>query len=505
MRDTTVQHEVELKFEADPDDFDRLLRHPALQDAIEGPGLQSLRSIYFDTHDHALHDAGISLRIRTDGRRRIQTIKAPPKANGIALERMEWETPVRSDKPDLTFLSGPGLEPLLNLKNDIKPILSIDVHRTTITVRHEGSIVEVAFDRGSVRGHAEARPFAEIELELKRGDLEDLFGLARALADTAPLRLSFLAKSDRGFGALGEAPTRAKAEPIELKRRTTSGEAFQAIASSCLRHLMANYPILREHRAPEAVHQMRVALRRLRAAIALFKAVVADEQRDRVRNELKWMASQLGEARDLDVYIAQTLEPARARHGDVSEFQTLMARYEERRRSAYDTVQETIASPRFLKGVLDTAAWIQTGEWLSLGGEVARARENPALDHAKDELSRRWSRVRKRGKKLTAFDPEERHQLRIEIKKLRYAIDFFQSLFKGSLVRKPKKAAREVLEALQDTLGELNDIAVRTDIGDLPASEMVRQEQLERVEPLLAAAEVQYRSFASLERFWRAK
>jgi inorganic triphosphatase YgiF len=466
----------------------------------------SLRSVYFDTPDLALRKAGISLRIRQDGKQRIQTIKASRKSNGIALDRKEWEKPVRSDEPELGTITEAGLRPLLDLKDAIQPMVSIAVRRTVATVRHAGSVVELAFDRGKVHGSDGAHPFAEVELELKSGAQEDLFRLARSLAEEAPLRLSFTAKSDRGLGAAGEPPTRVKAEPVALKQRMTSGEAFQAITSSCLRHLMANDPILRERREPEAVHQMRVALRRLRAAITLFKPVVSDARRDTIRSELKWMASRLGEARDLDVYIAQTLEPARDRHGGDKDFERLVAQYEERREQAYAKVLETVVSPRFLIGVIDTAAWAQTGEWLSLGGDVRDARERSVVDHAEEELTRRWRKIRKRGRKLAILEPEERHKLRIEIKKLRYAAEFFDSLYKGAAARKAKKAAREVLEALQETLGELNDIAVGADAGGTPAAETLRCEQLARVDPLLSSGEDQYRTFAALKPFWtRAK
>ena len=80
----------------------------------------------------------------------------------------------------------------------------------------------------------------------------------------------------------------------------SAARSFQVIGFSCLQHLLANEPVLRETRDPEAVHQMRVAVRRLRAAISIFKAMAADERGDAVRRDLRWLATQLGEARDLD-------------------------------------------------------------------------------------------------------------------------------------------------------------------------------------------------------------
>ena len=102
------------------------------------------------------------------------------------------------------------------------------------------------------------------------------------------------------------------------------------------------------------------------------------------------------------------------------------------------------------------------------------------------------------------LDSEERHQVRIEIKKLRYATEFFESLFKGGGAKKRKRAALSTLEALQETLGELNDIAVGSHMEASPATDMIHQEQLSRIDGLLADAKGQYQKLAALEPFWRA-
>jgi CHAD domain-containing protein len=290
-----------------------------------------------------------------------------------------------------------------------------------------------------------------------------------------------------------------------LKRRMTGAQAFQIIGASCLQHLMANEAIVRAASEADAVHQMRVALRRLRAAITLFKNVVEDEQRGQIKAELKWMANVLGEARDLDVYITTVLEPARDQHGNDESYRQLLTEYRERRNQAYRTVQETIPSPRFANGILETAAWIQAGGWLQDKGKLARRRrDQPVAELAEEELGRRWKKIIKRGRNLVELDPEERHQVRIEIKKLRYATEFFESLFKGGGAKKKKRAALNTLEALQETLGELNDIAVGTHMDPSTAAEAIHQHQIARVDELLDGARAQYQELARLEPFWKA-
>jgi CHAD domain-containing protein len=120
------------------------------------------------------------------------------------------------------------------------------------------------------------------------------------------------------------------------------------------------------------------------------------------------------------------------------------------------------------------------------------------------EISRRWKRVLKRGRDLAQLNPEERHRVRIEIKKLRYAGEFFDNLFKGGGAKKRKRSALKTLEALQETLGELNDIAVGSEMHTSDAAEALHQEQLAHVDNLLATAQAQYEDLAPLEPFWKS-
>ena len=497
--------EVELKLEVAPSELKKIVAHPFLTDRSMGSRVQRLQSTYFDTPDHVLRKNGISLRIRRNGDQLIQTIKADRSSSGIALARSEWEHEVESDSLDYTFIAQTALEPFLAHRSSIQPAFRVLTERTLHTVSVDGSTVEVAVDAGEIEGKNGTVSFGELELELKDGTPADLFRLALILSASASLRLSFKTKAERGYEAASdERHTRIKASDILLKRKMTAATAFQTIGASCLQHLMANDAIVRQAPEADAVHQMRVALRRLRAAITLFKSIVDDRQRDSVRAELKWMANVLGEARDLDVYITNILEPAGDRHGNDEGFQSLLAAYRERRGEAYRKVQETIESPRFINGILATAAWIQAGDWLQDKSKAVRQRrKQPVAALAEDQIDRRWKKVIKRGKHLAELDPEDRHQVRIEIKKLRYATEFFNNLFKGRGAKKRKRAVLSRLEALQETLGELNDIAVGSHNEPSLLSRQLHEEQTVRVNGLLAAARQQYRELAGLEPFWR--
>jgi triphosphatase len=300
--------------------------------------------------------------------------------------------------------------------------------------------------------------------------------------------------------------TPVKAKPPALEPGMSAGESFQLIGFSCLDHLLANEPVLRETRDPKAVHQMRVAMRRLRAALSIFRHAVADEERDAVKRELRWLATQLGDARDLDVFIEKTIAPARLRHPRDEDLAALAAAYEERRKAAYGKALEAMRSGRLDRIALETAAWIETGPWLSRE-ETAAPREEPAEGFAAKELSRRSKRIRKRAKHLDSLEPAARHELRIAVKKLRYAADFFSTLFPGKRRAKQAKALRAALGELQDRLGDLNDIAVAAamDPGaeQGPAAHLLAGDQAERFDEHLEGAKAAYRAFAASEPFWR--
>jgi triphosphatase len=506
MKDAdAIPQEIELKLEVEPDRLGELMAHPLLNaDLGTAWSKQILRSTYFDTPDHALRQAGISFRIRRNGAQRIQTIKAASQPSGIALARDEWEHEVVGDEPDFKAATQTGLAPFAELKDSIRPVFSLSTERTLIELSHGDSVIEVAADRGQIEGDGCSLAFGELELELKTGNPADLFGLALKLAEAVPLRLSFMTKADRGYEARSAEPTqKVKARPVVLKRKMTSVEAFQVIGASCLRHLTANEAIVRKTREADAVHQMRVALRRLRAAITLFKNVVEDDQVSRIKAELKWMAGLLGEARDLDVHIVTVLEPAQAEHADDPGYTELLADYRERRKLAYERIEESIASTRFINGILETAAWIQAGPWLQNRDKAARRRRHRlVVALAEEELDRRWKKILKRGRHLAKQEPAERHQVRIAIKKLRYATEFFESLFKQKGAKKGKRKALSALEALQETLGELNDIAVGSDMASSGAAAAIRKEQLSHVDKLLTCAGTQYRDLAKLDPFW---
>jgi triphosphatase len=492
--------EIELKLELASGAVEDLLAHPLLDKAQPLPKQSGqLHAVYFDTDDHALHREGISLRIRRRNGKAIQTIKAEGPHKGIAMDRGEWETPVDREL-DLSAAAGTPLgkliadEPLLA---NIKPAFSVETDRRAFEAKFDGAVIEVALDRAKASGGDKAVIFSEIELELRQGGAGALFALARRLSEAAPLRLSTVAKSERGYRLLAEETLRPfRAEKIKLSKNTTCAEAFQVIARSCLAQMVRNEAMVRLTQDPDALHQMRVGLRRLRAAISLFRTqLLTDPESAEIRDNLRWAGQALGAARDLDVFIG------RLRSMDDQPDPSQMEEIERRRTEAYGNLLETLESRRFMDVILQTAAWIEAGVWTTSGKGRKSAQQRPARDFAAAELSGRFKRVRKLAKHLRDVDDEERHELRIRIKKLRYGTEFWASLFTSGKARKRRKAFSSLLEELQEHLGDLNDLAVGGALAMyLPE---VSPKRLERQrEKLLDKSETSLAALAKADPFW---
>ncbi len=443
--------ETELKFRLGPGAIVRLSGHPALQ----GPQTsQSLRSVYFDTPDGVLRAAGCGLRVRTTPDGFVQTLKRQTAPGQTA--RDEWEVPVRTEALDLAALKAtPAHKLLKGRRRDLSPRFATTVVRRVRMVEWEGALIEVAFDAGEVsardqEGGDKREPIYELELELKSGEPAALFALARRLARDLAIVPVFESKAERGWrlaDGISRCPRRAVATP--LSPDATTATAFRRIAMACLAQVSANAELLRVVRRPEALHQMRVGLRRLRAAVAVFRPLLADPERERIETELKWLAHEADAARDLDVFIRDVFHPT-ALAAPSPGLAALGRHLLTARGQAYDRVLTAVASPRYALLMLETTAWIET----------APLPDEPVAPFAAEALSRLHRQVEKRARDLSDLDPEARHHLRIRAKRLRYAAEFFADLFPA---RRRRARYLKALERLQDTLGVLNDLAVARD------------------------------------------
>ena len=442
MRDESAR-EIELKLEPAPTDVETLAR--ALAAAGFALKKQEQQAIYFDTPDGSLRAAGVSLRIRTVRGKRIQTVKAQGSAVAGLFARPEWEIAVADDTPVLDDSAAP-LRSLLpqHALEGLAPAFSVRVTRRSGVATYADARIEAAVDLGEVTAGGKAAPIAEVELELKAGPPAALFALARELDEAAPIGIGVLTKAERGDRLLaGTADSVVKGERAVISPSASTADAFAAIVSACLRQYRLNEDLLTRTGNADALHQARVAVRRLRSALSIFKAVIADDQFEHLRTELRWLAATLGEARDIDVLIAR---------GEGSPV------LQEARTAAYARVAEALALPRTRLLMLDLVEWTAIGRWRTAPVDAA-AIAQPAERFAAQALEQLRRRLKKRGARLAALDDEARHEVRIRAKKLRYAAEFFSGLFTGAKATRRARRFITAMQALQEQLGDLNDMA----------------------------------------------
>jgi inorganic triphosphatase YgiF len=451
-----MPQEVELKLEVAPASLTALKKIPALR-TLRGKHSAEV-SVYFDTKKHKLRRKGLLLRLRRVGRRHIQTIKAAHSA--VPFERDEWEAEISGDGPDLSRAAGTALEPELNnkLRRKLRPLFQTRVRRTVYPIADDIRTISLTIDKGKICTGSRSAPLCEIELELKRGEMVQLFDIARELTRVLEAQLLVKSKSERGYELIdSEQDAPVKATPINIPTKATSREAFKIIGRACLKQIVGNVHALNKG-DPEGVHEMRVGLRRLRAAMSLFSDLLNDPQTVAVKSELKWLTRELGPARELEVLVKQVITPIKSAHW--RGMGSLSQEFSERREAAVMRAQRAVKSARFRTLALEIARWLEAGQWTTLGddrGDVV------ITVSAAEELSSRWRKIRKKGRILAELEASDRHKLRIQAKKLRYAADFFSCLFKNKRSVKRRNRFLRELESLQDGLGDLNDIAVHED------------------------------------------
>ena len=512
----TSRNGFELKLEIAPTSVVRADRIPLLGRLTTTARRSAEVSVYFDTEKNKLRKKGLSLRVRRIGRRHIQTINATRSFDPFG--RSEWESEIASNEPDLRLAAGTALEPLVDkkLRRQLKPLFETRVRRTVYPLADSARAIDVTIDRGQIKTGAGSALVCEIELELKRGTIPELFRLARQFVRALPAQLSLKSKSDRGYQLLDADPDAAmKAGPVELTADTETRDAFVIIGRACLKQILGNRLAVAA-RNGAGVHQMRVGVRRLRVAMSLFGDLVNDSQTATVKGELKWLVGELAPARELEVLMSHVIDQTNTRGAFRDGVPMLSKEFAAEHAAALARAQNAVASARFRALTFETAAWLEAGPWKQPQDDLARARGDLAIElFAVEQLTQRWRKIRKKARNLAQLDARSRHRLRIQVKKLRYATEFFAGLFHGKQAASKAKFVA-VLERLQDALGDLNDIAVHEDLiatmgirRQHPSTKrafaagLLTGHEDARLDEAMAVATEAYAKLAKLEPFWR--
>ncbi|MEW6414687.1 MAG: CHAD domain-containing protein [Pseudomonadota bacterium] len=454
----TNQHpqEIELKLQLPPGAVDAFLARMARRRAR--PVALTFVTRYFDTPDFALSAAGVALRVRRAGRRWLQTLKTEGARQGGLSRRIEFEMPTRGGALDWTRFPPEALAYVPEaLRGEVVPVFETHFRRTAWQVNgRAGARIEVALDVGEIVAGARSQPISEIELELKAGQPDALFALALEWAGAFGCLPLDLSKAERGVRlARGVAAAPMKSAEVALGHGLSVEDGFAAIVQGCLAHFQANLPGVLASDDIEYVHQARVALRRLRAALRLFRGACVVPQA--LMAGARGLAASLGPARDWDVLVVETLPAIAPHYPDADAWQCGLTAIEARR-------QEVRAAMRAALGAAQPGAWLLGMQrWLLQQGwraDVTQAQRlaqlAPLDDWTRRVLKRGHRRIARDARAFGALSPVARHALRIAIKRQRYAVEFFQPLFAG------KRQARylAILRDAQDSLGRANDARV---------------------------------------------
>jgi adenylate cyclase len=447
-----VPQEIELKLALPRSALAALRKHPLVAATERCGTAQTLVNTYYDTPDLRLRAAKIGVRTRRQGRRWLQTVKCAGEMSGGLASRPEWEQPYLGSF-DFSAITAAPVRELLDRHHDaLVPIFTTRFRRETRRYA-TGAQVEILLmiDSGEVEVEDRRSPICELELELVQGSEADLFDLARQLAADLPLLPEDVSKAERGYRLFLDKPARPqRAGASSIGAKDTPLTAFRRLAADCLRQWQANAMGAAESDDPEFVHQMRVALRRLRSLLRLMGPALPEAFSEAWSERLREETDRLGGPRDLDVLQESILQPVRQAAPQLGALEQLAGRVEAERTRQRRVLARWLAQAGRGLSILDFAAALHGLQ----GNALDAAADLPTF--ARLQLSQLTRRVAKRSKQAAALDPAALHSLRIALKRLRYATEFFLPLLPG------KAGARFIKEVAraQDRLGYLNDVAV---------------------------------------------
>jgi len=460
----------------------------------------SLAAMYLDTDDRRLARAGIAWRLRREGRRWIQTLKA---GGANALERFEHEV-IRPDAShDASEHAGTTVgDKLITLLRrasadgvELGVRFQTEVRRTARRVRTRGAVVEVAFDEGRLVSASGYQRVREIEFELLSGSPAAMLVLVERWRKRFSLIYDPRSKAERGDRLADGTPfpPLRKAGRPSYADDATATEAFGVVLDECLAQITRNAIGLVEGdpaQRVEHVHQLRVGIRRLRSALRSFRGWAPSPPADLVEG-LRSLFATLGRSRDSDVLDSGVVAalakvgapplslPGSAAGPDPVEAVTAAdtqrfflawiawrAGLGQPPAVAVDTVvAESRAEVSRSGGDAVTADVVPPqGEPPSADGELAESGvkrpapcDAPTFHRNLDRRLRRWhARIVVEWDAFDELDEAGLHALRKRIKRQRYAVEFFAAVLRRRKVERYLNA----LAAIQDRMGELNDLFV---------------------------------------------
>jgi triphosphatase len=477
MREQVLDHEeIEWQLEAvDLALVDNWLKeHPSSAGVTIVPEpARELRDVYYDTEDWRLYRAGYALRVRRDNESAEATMKALMPSEGGIRRRREISEPLKGVQTP-KGIPGPVGERVRRVAGtaDLRPLFEVSTRRRTFALCSEtpssGEIVEDT--SGNIRpqnSEQDAIVLAEVVLDeseifanggdsthLSRVEVEvgsdaaihdGVRDFVEVLKEALKLRPTRTSKFRTGLSVAGLSPEVAlDLGPTEIDATLSCGGVAFAILRRHFGEMLAHEPGVRLGEDPEELHDMRVATRRLRAALKLYSDFLP-KRSERYERDLRWVAGALGEVRDLDVHLEGLSEEA-SRNGEVLEEVVSLLR--ERRNEARRGMLEALDSNRYERLIASFSATLRRGR--------SPTPTSPILEVAPNLIRDRYKKVRKSANRLSEDSPPEHyHDLRKKGKRLRYALEPLQEIY-GKQAQKMVK----LLKKIQDDLGDHQDFIV---------------------------------------------
>ncbi|WP_295806975.1 CYTH and CHAD domain-containing protein [uncultured Nitratireductor sp.] len=432
-----------------------------------------LRSIYFDTPARILRKNGISIRLRRDGKRWLQTVKLNGSIAGGLSKVTEIEQPALNGGISIDAIKNGAVRGEIEKLVSATPLQTVaetHIHRTRVDLCLEGGAkAELAVDSGAIKAAGRSEPLNELEIELVEGHPADLYKTARLLLPDGAVRFSRFSKAARGFllaqrGHIEPPAKPRKAKSVPLNRKDAPSDAARGILRECLAQIAENIEAVRRCDDIEGPHQLRIGLRRLRVALALFTCEFDPASAEKFKKEARWLGREVGRLRDLDVVLHDIAQPFFSEgdrsHGAAPVLGTLQRHTDDVRAD----LRHLLSGERVNNFLLDLSELAETGIREGSSTKSRSAAGRKLKDLARAKLEKRWNHVITSAKGIDAFTLERKHRLRKELKKLRYTIEFFAPLYTPRSV----KRMTEKLKTLQTVFGSLNDAAVADQILSKP-------------------------------------
>ena len=466
--------EVELKLASAADDLRQLEQALLKMSGDRPPQRTTLTNTYYDTAAGGLKRNGLVLGVRQQNGRYTQTVNREAAGGEVPFARSDWEDIIEGEWPDLRAPNS-GAHLLEAVGETKLSARFTTVMRRTLFILEPDESTEIAgtVDEGEIRAaeseHTE--PIYEVGLLLKHGDPAALYGTGLRLLEIAPLRIEAWSKAERGYRLLESPDAKPHAQhllPLELKPEMTVEESLRHIGQASLSSLLRNEPAALAD-VPDGVHQMRVAVRRLRSVVTTMKRILPPEQYKWVSGQMKWIAGVLGPPRNWDVFFSSLLAPLRSVSLSEQNLGELCRVTEQERRSAHEGANAAIRSPQYTAALLRLLQWFASCSWRNQPvSEKSAQLMAPIGTLASSLIGRQYKKVKTVADGFDQLTPQQRHEFRIAVKKLRYTIEFLENLYDTQEVAEFVRS----LKPLQDDLGYANDVRVANELlGGLRVSD----------------------------------